>query len=98
MRGPHLGAVAAAAPVRAPAVELAPIRVNAVAAGVVRSPLWSRLEPAERERMYEQTGAGLPLGRVGEAGEAAEAYVYLLHQTFATGTVVTVDGGGTVLA
>ncbi|MFK0044193.1 SDR family oxidoreductase [Streptomyces sp. NPDC090741] len=79
--------------VRALAVELAPIRVNAVSAGVVRSPLWSRIEPAERERMYEQTGANLPLGRVGEVAEVAEAYVYLLRQSYATGTVVSVDGG-----
>ncbi|WP_406186971.1 SDR family oxidoreductase [Streptomyces sp. NBC_01006] len=79
--------------VRALAVELAPIRVNAVSAGVVRSPLWSRIEPAERERMYEQTGASLPLGRVGEVAEVAEAYVYLLRQSYATGTVLSVDGG-----
>ncbi|MFF7993749.1 SDR family oxidoreductase [Kitasatospora xanthocidica] len=83
--------------VRALAVELAPIRVNAVRAGVIRTPLWSGLPDADREQLYAATAAGLPLGRIGEPEDAAEAYAYLMEQRFATGTVVTVDGG-TLLA
>ncbi|MFI7604451.1 SDR family oxidoreductase [Micromonospora sp. NPDC049366] len=79
--------------VRALAVELAPLRVNAVSAGVIRSPLWDSLPEETRERMYAQLSASLPLGRVGEPEEVAEAFVYLLRSTYATGTVVTVDGG-----
>ncbi|MEV4442726.1 SDR family oxidoreductase [Streptomyces sp. NPDC049577] len=79
--------------VRAMAVELAPLRVNAVRPGVVRSPLWSRMAEAERERWYERTASGVPLGRVGEVVDVAEAYVFLMRQRHATGTVVTVDGG-----
>jgi len=77
------------------AVELAPIpiRVNAVAPGVVRSPLWSGLPEADREAMYENIGRGLPLGRVGEVADAAKAYVQLMDQDYATGTVSVVDGG-----
>ncbi|MFI5930261.1 SDR family oxidoreductase [Micromonospora sp. NPDC051543] len=47
--------------------------------------------------MYDHLSASLPLGRVGEPEEVAEAYVYLLRSTYATGTLVTVDGG-TLLA
>ncbi|MGK5738570.1 SDR family oxidoreductase [Micromonospora sp. URMC 103] len=79
--------------VRALAVELAPLRVNAVSAGVIRSPLWDSLPEETREQMYAQLSASLPLGRVGEPEEVAEAFVYLLRSTYATGTVVTVDGG-----
>ncbi|MGW3891822.1 SDR family oxidoreductase [Micromonospora chokoriensis] len=83
--------------VRSLAVELAPIRVNAVSAGVIRSPLWDSLPEETREQMYAQLSASLPLGRVGEPEEVAEAFTYLLRSTYATGTIVTVDGG-TLLA
>jgi NAD(P)-dependent dehydrogenase (short-subunit alcohol dehydrogenase family) len=79
--------------VRALAVELAPLRVNAVKPGVVKSPLWANMAEADRERMYADTGKSILLGRVGETSQIAEAYVFLMSQEFATGTIVTVDGG-----
>jgi NAD(P)-dependent dehydrogenase (short-subunit alcohol dehydrogenase family) len=82
---------------RALAVELAPIRVNAVSPGVVRSPLWSAMDEAERERLYEETGAAIPAGRVGEVTDIAQAYLFFLSQPFATGTVLTVDGGAVLV-
>jgi NAD(P)-dependent dehydrogenase (short-subunit alcohol dehydrogenase family) len=78
---------------RALAVELAPIRVNAVSPGVVRSPLWG----PDAEQMYDDVAKTLPLQRVGEVEEIAHAYLYLMTQPWATGTILTVDGG-TVLA
>jgi NAD(P)-dependent dehydrogenase (short-subunit alcohol dehydrogenase family) len=83
--------------VRAMAVELAPLRVNAVKPGVIRSPLWSNLDEQTRTALYDETAGSIPLGRVGETEDVAKAYVYLMNQDFATGTIVTVDGG-TVLA
>lgn len=82
---------------RSLAVELAPIRVNAVAPGVVRSPLWQELAEADREAMYAHVGAGLPTGRVGEVEDVARAYLYLMTQLWATGTVLTIDGGTVVV-
>lgn len=78
---------------KALAVELAPVRVNAVSPGVVRSPLWARMSEDEREQMYRDIGGHIPAGRVGEVEEIAEAYLFCMTQSFATGTVVTVDGG-----
>jgi NAD(P)-dependent dehydrogenase (short-subunit alcohol dehydrogenase family) len=78
---------------RALAVELAPIRVNAVAPGVVRSPLLSGMPDADRAAMYDEVGRSLPVGRVGEVGDVAEAYVYCMTQPYGTGTVINVDGG-----
>jgi NAD(P)-dependent dehydrogenase (short-subunit alcohol dehydrogenase family) len=82
---------------RALAVELAPVRVNAVAPGVVRSPLWASMTPASRDQLYRDTAASIPAGRVGEVDDIARAYLYCLTQPFSTGAILTVDGG-TVLA
>lgn len=79
--------------VRSLAVELAPLRVNAVAPGVLRSPLWSAMSEQDREAMYAGVGADLPLGRVGEPDDAAKAYLALMDQDWVTGTVSVVDGG-----
>lgn len=78
---------------RALAVELAPVRVNAVAPGVVRSPLWSGMSEADREALYD-SGRSLPVGRVGEVEDVAGAYLYCMNQPYGTGAVVPVDGGG----
>jgi NAD(P)-dependent dehydrogenase (short-subunit alcohol dehydrogenase family) len=82
---------------RALAVELAPIRVNAVSPGVVSTPLWSNMSEADRDAMFRDIGAALPVGRVGEARDIAQTYLYLMREGFSTGQVVVVDGG-TVLA
>lgn len=82
---------------RALAVELAPIRVNAVSPGVVRSPLWASMDQADRDRLYRDTAAAIPAGRVGDVDDIAQAYLFCLTQPFATGSILTVDGG-TVLA
>jgi NAD(P)-dependent dehydrogenase (short-subunit alcohol dehydrogenase family) len=78
---------------RALAVELAPIRVNAVSPGVVRTSLWQNMQESERESMYESLGSKLPVGRVGEARDLAQAYLYLMQEGFSTGQIVVVDGG-----
>ena len=78
---------------RAMAVELAPIRVNAVAAGVIKTNLWNNLSEAEREGMYKYYGETLPVKRVGEAEDVALAFTYLMQQQFGTGQIITVDGG-----
>lgn len=75
------------------AVELAPIRVNAVVPGVTRTPLWSALDDAERAAMFDAVGASLPLGRVAEARDVALAYVHAMEQRMSTGTAFVVDGG-----
>jgi NAD(P)-dependent dehydrogenase (short-subunit alcohol dehydrogenase family) len=79
--------------VRALAVELAPLRINAVKPGVVRSPLWSDLSAEDQQTLYDETSRLLPVGRVGEVTDIAEAYLYLMNQGYATGTIVTADGG-----
>ncbi|MDG4821851.1 SDR family oxidoreductase [Asanoa sp. WMMD1127] len=78
---------------KALAVELAPLRVNAVAPGVTRSPLWAGMGEDDREAYFRQVGETSLIGRVGETAEVARAYAYLIDQPFSTGTVLAVDGG-----
>lgn len=82
--------------IRSLALELAPIRVNAVAPGVIRSPLWNRVPADARESYFSEFGRSLPVGRVGETSDVAEAFVYLMKASFTTGQIVTVDGGYSV--
>jgi NAD(P)-dependent dehydrogenase (short-subunit alcohol dehydrogenase family) len=78
---------------RALAVELAPIRVNAVCPGVVRTDLWNNMQEQDREAMYENRGKQLLVGRVGEARDLAHAYLFLMQEGYSTGQTVVVDGG-----
>ena len=78
---------------RALAVELAPIRVNAVSPGVVRTNLWQNMSTSEREQLFASVGQRLPVGRVGEAHDIAQAYLFLMKEGFSTGQTVVVDGG-----
>src|SRR3954451_19576212 len=54
---------------RALAVELAPVRVNAVSPGVVRSNLWREMSEEDRSAMYDSLSQALPVGRVGEVSD-----------------------------
>src|SRR5277367_6678919 len=99
-RRPHKGWIVAAsvcgtieALTRALAIELAPIRVNAVSPGVVRTNLWQNMSSEEREQFFESASKRLPVGRVGEAHDIAQAYLFLMQEGFSTGQTVVVDGG-----
>ncbi|MHB8206028.1 SDR family oxidoreductase [Mucilaginibacter sp.] len=78
---------------RAMAIELAPLRVNLVSPGVIRTNLWSDMTDADRDGMYETIANSLPLKRVGEAEDIAQTYLYLIKQPFSTGQVIIADGG-----
>jgi NAD(P)-dependent dehydrogenase (short-subunit alcohol dehydrogenase family) len=82
---------------RALAMELAPIRVNIVCPGVVKTPLWDNMTEADRTALYRQMDDKLLVGHVGESEEVAEAYLYLMRQTYGTGETVVVDGGGAMV-
>jgi NAD(P)-dependent dehydrogenase (short-subunit alcohol dehydrogenase family) len=81
---------------RALAIELAPIRVNLVCAGFVKTELWSNVPESEREEMFASAARQLPVGRVGEAEDLAETYLYLMRQGFSTGAMILVEGGGLI--
>jgi NAD(P)-dependent dehydrogenase (short-subunit alcohol dehydrogenase family) len=82
---------------RALAVELAPIRVNAVCSGTVRTNLLSGMSTADREVFFNQVGSKLLTGRVGDPKDLAEAYLYLMRGSFTTGQIIVVDGGSVLV-
>ena len=87
------GAGAAEGLVRGLAVELAPIRVNAVRAGAFRTPLWDSVPESQREALFARLAQGALTGTIGEPEQIAAAHIYLMQNQYVTGTVQTVDGG-----
>jgi NAD(P)-dependent dehydrogenase (short-subunit alcohol dehydrogenase family) len=77
---------------RALAVELAPIRVNAVSPGLIDTPIFSGLPPARKEALF-QAFAAAPVRRVGRPEEVAQTVLYLMTNTFTTGSTLYPDGG-----
>lgn len=99
-RRPGVGlSVAAIATAATPAVtavaalELAPVRVNAVAAGFVDTPLSARLLGDDIERRREQLRATLPIRRVVGPADVAALVLHLMTNTALTGATYDVDGG-----
>jgi NAD(P)-dependent dehydrogenase (short-subunit alcohol dehydrogenase family) len=79
--------------VRTLAVELAPVRVNAVSPGVIDTPTWSAMPTEQREALFSGLAGALPAGRIGSPDDVANAIWHLLTNEFVTGTVLHVDGG-----
>lgn len=78
---------------RALAVELAPLRVNAVSPGLIDTPVYEGMPPHDRKALFETVAARVPAHRVGRAEDAAQAVLSLMKNGYVTGTVMTVDGG-----
>ena len=83
--------------VRALAVELAPIRVNGVCPGAVRTDIWNTIPEAQREDRFKKMTERQLVRRIGEPAEVAEAYLYLMRGGYTTGQVLRVDGGQTTV-
>jgi NAD(P)-dependent dehydrogenase (short-subunit alcohol dehydrogenase family) len=79
------------------AVELAPVRVNAVCPGLVRTEVWNSVPEDKRTERFRRMTEHQPLPRVGEPAEVAEAYLYLMRGGYTTGQVLHVDGGMSVV-
>lgn len=79
---------------KALAVELAPVRVNVISPGTIRTSFnWEGTEQEVRERAYEEYARINLAGRVGTADEAAHTVIYLMTNTYTTGSTLFPDGG-----
>ena len=75
------------------ALELAPVRVNLIAAGFVDTPLSASLLGDELEARRNQLRATLPIGRVVGPADVAALAVHLMTNTALTGATYDIDGG-----
>jgi NAD(P)-dependent dehydrogenase (short-subunit alcohol dehydrogenase family) len=79
--------------VEALAVELAPLRVNAVSPGIVDSGAWDGMGDG-KEAFLRQIADRNPARRVGTPDDVVQAVLLTLTNPYITGTVLHVDGGG----
>jgi NAD(P)-dependent dehydrogenase (short-subunit alcohol dehydrogenase family) len=87
------GAAAIEGLTRGLAVELAPVRVNAVRPGAIHTPLWDPVPQERRTALFAALAERTLAKTVGEPEQIAAAHLYLMDNRFVTGTVLTVDGG-----
>jgi NAD(P)-dependent dehydrogenase (short-subunit alcohol dehydrogenase family) len=89
------GALTAAGPalIANLALELAPVRVNLIAAGFVDTPLSARLLGDDLDKRRDQLRATLPIGRVVGPADVAALAVHLMTNTALTGATYDIDGG-----
>ena len=97
-RGPGLSLIAAGtaalpALIANLAVEVAPIRVNLIAAGFVDTPLSASLLGDDLERRRNRLRAMLPIGRVVGPADVAALAVHIMSNTALTGATYDIDGG-----
>ncbi len=78
---------------RSLALELAPIRVNAVSPGVIDTGAWDALGDQGKAAYFAEMRARNPARRIGTADDIANAVLFALTCTFLTGQTLHIDGG-----
>ncbi len=78
------------------AVELAPLRINAVSPGVIDTPWWDSVPAQQRTELFRSYEKSSPVGRVGQPEDVAQAVLLLATNGFMTGTVLDCAGGTTL--
>ena len=78
---------------RSLAVELAPIRVNAISPGVIDSGAWDSLGEQGKRDHFENVSRTNLAQRMGTAEDVADAALFAMTNTFVTGVTLKVDGG-----
>jgi NAD(P)-dependent dehydrogenase (short-subunit alcohol dehydrogenase family) len=82
---------------RALALELAPIRVNSVAPGMLDTPMLDAVLGAQKTALISATAERLPARRVGTAADAASAALFLMSNPYMSGATVQIDGGSALV-
>jgi NAD(P)-dependent dehydrogenase (short-subunit alcohol dehydrogenase family) len=75
------------------AIELAPMRVNVVSPGWVDTPIWKQVAGDEARAKLDAMAQKLPVGRIGRPEDIADGIRFLMRNSFATGSVLHLDGG-----
>ena len=75
------------------AVELAPIRVNAISPGVIDTGAWDSLGAEGKRDYFEHISSRNPARRIGTPDDIAAAVLFAMTNTFLTGMTLRIDGG-----
>jgi NAD(P)-dependent dehydrogenase (short-subunit alcohol dehydrogenase family) len=78
---------------RSLALELGPIRVNAISPGVIDSGAWDAFGPQGKADYFADISARNPAQRIGTPEDIAAAVMFALTSTFLTGQTLHIDGG-----
>jgi NAD(P)-dependent dehydrogenase (short-subunit alcohol dehydrogenase family) len=78
------------------ALELQPLRVNAVSPGVIATPFWGDLPDEVREALFAQAAAITPVKRIGRPEDVAQVIAMLIDNSFMTSTIIDCDGGARI--
>ena len=81
---------------RSLALDLAPVRVNAVSPGIIDTPIRAAMPEGARQELLAKMAAALPVGRVGTGEDIARQILAFMTIGFMTGSVVYLDGGALV--
>jgi len=81
---------------RALSMELAPVRVNTVSPGIIDTPIYSGMAPADKAKMFNDAALSIPVKRIGMPEEIAQTVLYLMSNGYQTGSTLYVDGGATL--
>jgi NAD(P)-dependent dehydrogenase (short-subunit alcohol dehydrogenase family) len=79
------------------AIELAPVRVNVIAPGVIDTPIFSMMTVIDRNNFFNSLRSRIPAGRPGLATEVADLAIHLFMNRYVTGAVLDIDGGYSVV-
>jgi NAD(P)-dependent dehydrogenase (short-subunit alcohol dehydrogenase family) len=63
---------------------------------MIETPIWDDLPSEKRRRTFEATAAQLPVHKIGQQEDVANAVLFLMTTTYSTGSTVRVDGGGVI--
>jgi NAD(P)-dependent dehydrogenase (short-subunit alcohol dehydrogenase family) len=78
------------------ALERAPVRVNTISPGLIDTPLHDRMAADARHALYGRMTNTLPVRRMGQALDVAQAIVLVATNAFITGSTLNIDGGGRI--
>ncbi|MBC7923025.1 MAG: SDR family oxidoreductase [Ferruginibacter sp.] len=88
-----IGTAAAEQLARVMALELAPIRFNAVAPGYTDTPMWDKVLGENKRAVLEGVAGKLPVRKIATPEEVASAVVFMMVNLSITGEIIHVDGG-----
>ncbi|GAA1706340.1 SDR family oxidoreductase [Microbacterium sediminicola] len=75
------------------AVELAPLRVNAISPGIIDSGTWDALPETARDALFRTGVEGSLAGRAGTRDDIADAVIWMLCSTYLSGETIHLEGG-----